>query len=123
MNTHEHNQLEIKVKLANYRTVIQMTMVLLLIFPMIASASQCKKDLAAVDSGIKNQYGTYESWWDYFKCPVCLGGDLRKSAIVNKSQIKEISSMRNIAYMQMSRGDEKLCIDTLRTPKRMLRLS
>jgi hypothetical protein len=111
------------MKLVNYRTFIQMSIVLFMISPVIASASQCKKDLAAVDSGIKNQYGTYESWWDYFKCPVCLGGDLRKGAIVNKSQIKEISSMRNIAYMQMSRGDELLCVDTLRTPKRMLRLS
>ena len=108
---------------ATYKPAIQMSLVFLLIFPVISSASQCKKDLAAVDSGIKDQYGGYDSWRDYFKCPVCLGGDLRKDAIVSKSQIREISSMRNIAYLQMSRGDERMCVDTLRTPKRMLRLS
>lgn len=97
-------------------------LILSLIFPSIVSASQCKKDLAAVDSGIKNQYGGYDSWWDYLKCPVCLGGELRKDAIVNKAQIREISSIRNIAYLQLSRGDEKICVDTLRPAKRMLRL-
>ncbi len=105
------------------RSAILFALVFFLNVPVIASASQCKKDLAAVDSGIKDQYGGYDSWWDYFKCPVCLGGDLRKDAIVSKSQIREISSMRNIAYLQMSRGDERMCLDTLRTPKRMLRLS
>jgi len=88
-----------------------------------ALASQCKKDLHDVDVGISKQYGEDRTWWNILACPVCLGSELRKDAIVNKSQIREISSFRNIAYLQMSRGDEKLCVDTLRPAKRLLRLS
>jgi len=87
-----------------------------------ALASQCKKDLHDVDAGISKQYGEDRTWWNILACPVCLGSELRKDAIVNKSQIREISSIRNIAYLQMSRGDEKLCVDTLRPAKRLLRL-
>lgn len=87
-----------------------------------ALASQCKKDLSAVDTGISKQYGEDRTWWNIFACPVCLDSELRKDAIVNKTQIREISSIRNMAYLQMSRGDEKLCVDTLRPAKRMLRL-
>jgi hypothetical protein len=37
-------------------------------------------------------------------------------------QIKEISYFRNIAYMQLSRGDEKMCKESMVKPKRMLRI-
>jgi hypothetical protein len=47
---------------------------------------------------------------------------LRKDAIVNKAQIKEISYFRNIAYMQMNRGDDKMCRESLKLPKRLLRV-
>lgn len=99
---------------------ISSTIVLLTL--AIASASQCRKDLSSVDAGIHKQYGEDRTWWNFFACPVCLGSELRKHAIVNKSQIREISSIRNIAYLQMSRGDEKICVDTLKPAKRMLRL-
>jgi len=105
------------------RSTILFTLIFLLNVPVFASASQCKKDLAAVDAGIGKQYGEDRTWWNILACPVCLGSELRKDAIVSKLQILEISSMRNIAYLQMSRGDERLCVDTLKTPKRMLRLS
>jgi hypothetical protein len=88
----------------------------------IAATSQCKKDLSSVDAGISKQYGEDRTWWNILACPVCLGSELRKDAIVNKSQIREISSIRNIAYLQMSRGDERMCVDTLKPAKRMLRL-
>jgi len=47
-----------QTKSIKYLALFSLT--LLLIFPSIVSASQCKKDLAAVDSGIKNQYGGYD---------------------------------------------------------------
>lgn len=95
---------------------------IVLLTPAIASASQCRKDLSSVDAGISKQYGEDRTWWNFLACPVCLGSELRKDAIVNKSQIREISSIRNIAYLQMSRGDERMCVDTLKPAKRMLRL-
>lgn len=101
---------------------IFLSIVLTSISPANASSSQCKKDLSTVDAGISKQYGEDRTWWNILACPVCLGSELRKDAIVNKSQIREISSLRNIAYLQMSRGDEKICVDTLRPAKRMLRL-
>ena len=51
-----------------------------------------------------------------------MDGQLRKDAIVNVEQIKEISYFRNIAYMQHARGDDKMCKESLAKPKRMLRV-
>lgn len=108
------------------RTLSVMKLLLLSVLMGLCSghavASQCQKDLNAVDVGIGKQYGEDRTWWNIFACPVCLGSDLRKDAIVNKTQIREISSIRNIAYLQMSKGHEMQCVDTLRPAKRMLRL-
>ena len=87
-----------------------------------ANAQTCAKELAAVDQAVKKQYGTDRTWWNILGCPVCLDGELRKDAIVNKAQIKEISYFRNIAYMQMNRGDDKMCHESLKVPKRLLRV-
>jgi hypothetical protein len=87
-----------------------------------AHAQTCAKQLAAVDQAVKKQYGADRTWWNILGCPVCLDGELRKDAIVNKAQIKEISYFRNIAYMQMSRGDDKMCLESLKLPKRLLRV-
>ena len=53
---------------------------------------------------------------------VFLGSELRKDAIVTKSQIKEISFHRNIAYVQLTRGNDQQCVNALKIPKKMLRI-
>ncbi len=87
-----------------------------------AHAQTCAKELAAVDQAVKKQYGADRTWLNILGCPICLDGELRKDAIVNKAQIKEISYFRNIAYMQMNRGDDKMCRESLKLPKRLLRV-
>jgi hypothetical protein len=87
-----------------------------------AWAGRCEADMSAVDNKIRKQYGEDLTWWNILGCPVCLGSELRKDAIVTKSQIKEISFHRNIAYVQLTRGNDQQCMDALKIPKRMLRL-
>jgi hypothetical protein len=89
---------------------------------MPASAGSCAEDIAAVDKALRSQYGEDRKWWQVIACPVVMDGQLRKDAIVNVEQIKEISYFRNIAYMQMNRGDDKMCRDSLKLPKRLLRV-
>ena len=88
----------------------------------MATAAPCKDDLSAVDKGLKAQYGGDGSWWMIFACPVDMGSRLKKDAIVSSDQIKSISSMRNIAYLQMSRGDDSMCTQTLAPAKKLLRI-
>ncbi len=85
-------------------------------------AGGCQAEITAVDKKIRKQYGEDITWWNFFTCPVCRDGDLRKDSIVTKAQIKEISSQRNFAYMLLRRGHDKQCVDELKTAKRMLRL-
>lgn len=86
-------------------------------------AAGCQSDISAVDAKIRDQYGPdYSKWWSWFGCPVCLGGEMRKDAVVTKKQIKEISTYRNIAYSQLRQGNERQCVDTLRPAKGMLRI-
>jgi len=42
---------------------------------------------------------------------------------VTPEQIKSITSMRNLAYIQMGRGDDALCVQTLAPAKRLLRVN
>ncbi|MBU3647220.1 MAG: hypothetical protein FGM56_03990 [Limnohabitans sp.] len=85
-------------------------------------AGSCADDLSAVDKALRSQYGADRTWRNILACPIVLDGELRKDAIVNKAQIKEISYFRNIAYMQYNRGDEQMCQDSLKKPKRLLRV-
>ena len=87
-----------------------------------AWASTCSEDITAVDKALRSQYGEDRKWWQIIACPVVMDGQLRKDALVNVEQIKEISYFRNIAYMQHARGDDKLCHESLKKPKRMLRI-
>ena len=87
-----------------------------------AIASSCAEDIAAVDKALRSQYGEDRKWWQIIACPVVMDGQLRKDAVVNVAQIKEISYFRNIAYMQHARGDDKMCKESLAKPKRMLRV-
>ncbi len=87
-----------------------------------AWAGRCEADMSAVDNKIRKQYGEDLTWWNILGCPVCLGSELRKDAIVTKAQIKEISFHRNIAYVQLTRGHDQQCVDALKIPKRMLRI-
>ena len=87
-----------------------------------ASASNCAEDITAVDKALRSQYGEDRKWWQIIACPVVMDGQLRKDAVVNVEQIKEISYFRNIAYMQHARGDDKMCKESLVKPKRMLRV-
>ena len=65
-----------------------------------AWASTCAEDIAAVDKALRSQYGEDRQWWQIIACPIVMDGQLRKDAVVNVEQIKEISYFRNIAYMQ-----------------------
>jgi hypothetical protein len=85
-------------------------------------ASTCAEDITAVDKALRSQYGEDRKWWQIIACPVVMDGQLRKDAVVNVEQIKEISYFRNIAYMQHARGDDKMCKESLLKPKRMLRV-
>jgi hypothetical protein len=87
-----------------------------------AHAGSCSDDLTAVDKALRSQYGADRTWKNILACPIVLDGELRKDAIVNKTQIKEISYFRNIAYMQLNRGDEQMCRESLKKPKRLLRV-
>ena len=87
-----------------------------------ALASSCTEDIAAVDKALRSQYGEDRKWWQIIACPVVMDGQLRKDAVVNVEQIKEISYFRNIAYMQHARRDDKMCKESLVKPKRMLRV-
>ena len=86
------------------------------------SATSCAEDIAAVDKALRSQYGEDRKWWQVIACPVVMDGQLRKDAVVNVAQIKEISYFRNIAYMQHARGDDKMCKESFVKPKRMLRV-
>lgn len=87
-----------------------------------AWAGNCAQDIVAVDNALRKQYGEDRKWWQIIACPIVMDGQLRKDAIVNVEQIKEISYFRNIAYMQHARGDDKMCQESLKQPKRMLRI-
>jgi len=87
-----------------------------------AWAGRCATDMSAIDNKLRKQYGEDVTWWTILGCPVCLGSELRKDAIVTKLQIKEISFHRNIAYVQLTRGNDQQCVDALKIPKKMLRI-
>jgi hypothetical protein len=86
-------------------------------------AGTCAEDMAAVDKALKQQYSADRThWWDVLTCVILQDTQLRKDAVVTKEQVKDISYWRNVAYMQHARGDDKLCVETLKTPKRLLHL-
>jgi hypothetical protein len=93
-----------------------------LLVPLSARAGSCADDISSVDKALRSQYGEDRAWWQFFACPIVMDGKLRKDAIVNTEQIKEISYFRNIAYMQHARGDDNMCRESLKLPKRMLRI-
>jgi hypothetical protein len=93
-----------------------------LLAPQLTWAGNCTEDMASVDKALRSQYGEDRAWWQFFACPIVMDGKLRKDAIVTTEQIKEISYFRNIAYMQHTRGDDKMCRESLKQPKRLLRI-
>jgi hypothetical protein len=107
-----------------FKSFFALTLLVGLLSSMAAPAwaGRCEVDMSAVDKKIRKQYGEDLTWWTILGCPVCLGGELRKDAIVTKSQIKEISFHRNIAYVQLTRGNDQQCVDALKIPKRLLRI-
>lgn len=89
-----------------------------------AWAGTCAEDIAAVDKALTQQYKADRAhWWDAIACAILMDTQLRKDALVTKEQVKDISYWRNVAYMQHARGDEKLCVETLKAPKRLLHLT
>lgn len=105
------------------KTIGIVTLLLFGVLPHASALGQtCMKEISAVDQAVKKQYGADRTWKNILGCPICLDGELRKDAIVTKAQIKEISYYRNIAYMQMNRGDDKMCHESLKIPKRLLRV-
>lgn len=98
--------------------------ILLLMTPSSnAWAGRCSEDIKRIDEAIKNQYGGNGAWWEWFACPVCLGSELKKDALVTKAQIRDISSKRNIASLLDRDKKERMCVDLLEGPKRMLKLN
>lgn len=104
------------------KSVLLICIALLMGVTVPVLAQDCQADITAVDKKIRKQYGEDTTWWNFFGCPVCRGGDLRKDSIVTLAQIKEINSQRNFAYMLLRRGNDKQCVSELKTAKRMLRL-
>jgi hypothetical protein len=97
---------------------------LLLTVPLTnALAGRCAEDIKQIDEAIKNQYGGNGAWWEWFACPVCLGSELKKNAVVTKEQIRDISSARNIASLLERDKKEQMCIKLLEGPKRMLKIN
>lgn len=88
-----------------------------------AQAGRCAEDIKQIDEAIKNQYGGNGAWWEWFACPVCLGSELKKNAVVTKAQIRDISSARNIASLLERDKKEQMCIKLLEDPKRMLKIN
>ena len=104
------------------RAIVASLLSLQLCLAFYAHAGSCSDDLTAVDKALRSQYGADRTWKNILACPIVLDGELRKDAIVNKAQIKEISYFRNIAYMQHNRGDDHMCQESLKKPKRLLRV-
>lgn len=97
---------------------------LLFIFPMTdALAGRCAEDIKRIDEAIKNQYGGNGAWWEWFACPVCLGSELKKNAVVTKEQIRDISSKRNLASLLERDKQEQMCVKLLEGPKRQLKVN
>ena len=97
---------------------------LLFIFPMTdALAGRCAEDIKRIDEAIKNQYGGNGAWWEWFACPVCLGSELKKDAVVTKEQIRDISSKRNLASLLERDKQEQMCVKLLEGPKRQLKVN
>lgn len=88
-----------------------------------ALAGRCAEDIKQIDEAIKNQYGGNGAWWEWFACPVCLGSELKKNAVVTKKEIRDISSARNIASLLDRDKKEQMCIKLLESPKRMLKIN
>ena len=88
-----------------------------------ALASRCADDIKKIDEAIKNQYGGSGAWWEWFACPVCLGSELKKDAVVTKEQVRDISSKRNLASMLNRDKKELMCVKLLEGPKRQLRIN
>jgi len=88
-----------------------------------ALAGRCADDIKKIDKGIKGQYGGSGAWWEWFACPVCLGSELKKDAIVTKEQVRDISSKRNIASLLERDKKEQMCVKLLEGPKRMLKIN
>ena len=78
-----------------------------------AWASTCAEDMTAVDKALRSQYGEDRKWWQIIACPIVMDGQLRKDAVVNVEQIKEISYFRNIAYMQHAVSYTHLTLPTI----------
>ena len=87
-----------------------------------AFAGRCADDIKQIDEAIKNQYGGNGAWWEWFACPVCLGSELKKDAVVTKEQIREISSKKNIASLLERDKKKQMCVKLLESPKRMLKI-
>lgn len=87
-----------------------------------AQASVCTQEIAKVDHALKKQYAPDITFWNLLGCQICLGSELRKDAVVTKAQVREISFWRNVAYMHDARKDEATCLDSLKTPKKLLRM-
>lgn len=97
---------------------------LLFIFPVTdALAGRCAEDIKRIDEAIKNQYGGNGAWWEWFACPVCLGSELKKDAVVTKEQIRDISSKRNLASLLERDKQEQMCVKLLEGPKRQLKVN
>jgi hypothetical protein len=100
-----------------------LTVLILMMFGTTVWAD-CRAEMDRVDSAWTSQYHTEKHWWQRIvDCEICDDTELRKDAIITKEDSRKIGFYRNVAYSQLSRGDEKMCLETIKIPKRILRLN
>lgn len=85
-----------------------------------AQAGSCAEDISRLNEAMKNQYEPW-SWSNMFYCAVARGSELRKDALVNRTQIRDIASDVSIAMRLDRIGQEQDCKAKLVTAKRLLK--
>lgn len=85
-----------------------------------ARAGSCADDISRLNAAMKDQYEPF-SWSNMFYCAVARGSELRKDALVSRSQMKAIASDVTWATRLERIGEEQDCKAKLVTAKRLLK--
>lgn len=83
-------------------------------------AGSCSDDIARLNAAMKDQYEPW-SWSNMFYCAVARGSELRKDALVTRTQIRDIATDVSLAMRLDRTGQEQDCKATLINAKRLLR--
>lgn len=85
-----------------------------------AKAGSCAEDISRLNAAMKDQYEPF-SWSNMFYCAVARGSELRKDALVSRTQMKAIASDVTWATRLEHIGEEQDCKAKLVTAKRLLK--